>query len=199
MRHHHTHQPTDNPVGSEITRAGPFNLAPYSADILLIVVFPASRSKNLPIALGIAAGAKDYAEAKHEGATLHLAAFGREPDQVAKARSLLRIVGSWRGTQVFGGGRRMVSAYNADELLACYAAACSISPRVAHCHVGDHPCRLLEAHTQTFFFGGRSPGEKLAAAAVRRGVEWCPFLEITTPFVECSDNPREGNPGMEIV
>lgn len=163
-------------VDSEIASALPFDLSLYSAGHLLIVVFPASRSKNLPIALGIAAGARAYAETQHDGATLHLAAFGRGLDQVAKARSLLRVVGGWRGTQVFGGGRRLVSPYNADELLACYAAACSISPREAHCHVGDHPCRLLEAHTQPFFVGGRSPGEQLAAAAVRRGVEWCPFL-----------------------
>jgi hypothetical protein len=163
-------------MGSEITRSGSLNLEPYSAGFLLLVLFPDSRSKNLPLALEIARGAREYREGELDGATLHLAGFGRDPDQVARSRALLRVVGAWRGTQVFGGGRRLVSAWNADELLACYAAALAIQPREAHCHVGEHPCRLLEAHTRPFFVGGRSPGEQLAAAAVRRGVEWCPFL-----------------------
>lgn len=182
---------------NEIIKAGPFDLAPYSADILLIVVFPDSRSKNLPLALEIARGAREYREGELDGATLHLAGFGRDPDQVARARALLRVVGAWRGAQVFGGSRRLASPWNADELLQCYQVAAGLADHRAHCHIGEHPCRLLQAHTQPFFVGGLSPAEQLAAAAVPVATdpERCP----PEPWVAALLQPGAAFAGREAM
>jgi hypothetical protein len=161
------------------------SLVPMPTGLLLAVTFTQSKSQNYPIAVALAQGAEFYQAEEVEGTKIHFVGFGRTKEEAVRARALLRLAGSWKGTQVFGGGRVMQSAYNSDELLNCYITAASFQDHLAHCWVHHnahpdwvHPCRLLATREILDRKSSIPPEEQVKAAALRRGVDWCPFLNV---------------------
>lgn len=107
---------------------------------LLAITFPRSTSPTYPLAVSVANGA-----VKHETVTIgrtltHFVVFDRTPDGVARALALLGYVATWRGVQVYAGGKMIPRAWTINEVLHCYAVGCACNDWRAHClEVIDEP------------------------------------------------------------
>lgn len=102
---------------------------------LMVVVFAKTSSPYYKLAVNVASGASTYREHALDGSLVHLCAFGRTPEQAARADSLLAYTGAWASTQVFAGGRLLGgSVHSAKSTLRCYQDASECTDHRAHCH-----------------------------------------------------------------
>lgn len=117
--------------GSSLDQDDVFQL---SRENLLVIVFAKTNSPYFSLAVNIAKGASSYFETKIDKTSIHTCAFGRTPEQAARAISLLRYIESWTTKQLFVAGRLVTSGTSiAIATLECYQAASHCNNHEAHC------------------------------------------------------------------
>ncbi len=67
-------------------------------DCAIFIIFPESRSENLPIAISLAQSTTVYGEQKVGGRTMHWAGITSTLEDLKRGAELLRLAGSWKGT-----------------------------------------------------------------------------------------------------
>lgn len=109
---------------------------PFEASLrfLLVIVFPKSSSKNFSLALNIAEGAKQFGVSKVGGKPIYFACFGKNQVDVGRAIAVLDYVRTWKGVQIFSGGRLLLNTYGIEQVLSCFLKAQSCKDPSAHCH-----------------------------------------------------------------
>lgn len=105
-----------------------------SRENLLVVVFAKTNSPYFALVVNIAKGASSYFETKLDKTSIHTCAFGRTPEQAARAISLLRYIESWATKQLFVAGRLVTNDINVvTATLDCYQTASHCTNHDAHC------------------------------------------------------------------
>ncbi len=187
-----------------------FDLEMASSHFLLGVMFVKSRSPSYQIALSIVKGSAHYYENTIEKTLFHFVLFEKTREEAIRAKALLSYAKGWRGTQVFAGGKGTESAYRALQVLECFATAAACKDHKAHCvvKVPDHlihsedikkgpylyPCRFMFG----FYNHDIDPAhpssvqDQFQASSIRRGCDWCPYLEIGAITKVARSNRAEG-------
>jgi hypothetical protein len=116
-----------------------------SLNALMAVAFGKSKSSAFPLALSVAQGASKYCEGMVGGQLVHVAIFSRTPDDARRAAALLKYSESWKGFQIFVGGRLLRRIWDFTGVLECYLEAVACNDYRAHCHrIIDDPSMTLE-------------------------------------------------------
>lgn len=183
-------------------RTGSVDLVRDSLDHAVAVSFPKSRSAAYAAALNIAQQADKYSDTEVNGTLFHLAAFGRNQEQVARALSLCRYLSGLKSVQYYAGGKLIIERHRIDDVLSCLMEANACNDHRAHCNqVISDPFRLTDKIGVSFElddmkpvtsyllpcmyltkFGAvtlhknhpATPEDQIQALAVKRGCEWCP-------------------------
>jgi hypothetical protein len=159
------------------------DLALATVQYLVAVSFLQSRSWAYAPAVEVARQAARYDELIIGSSLIHCALFGRSRDEAARAHSVLRYVQKFRGTQVYAGGQMVQNIHTVTRILQCYLNSCACSDPAAYCSFVFQgyiiPCRQLDQGW--IIFDSRipaTPAAQVEAAAVRRGVNWCPVFQV---------------------
>lgn len=158
------------------------DLALASVQALVAISFVRSSAMTYQPAVEIARQAMQYDELSIGRSLVHCAVFGRSKDEAARAYSCLRYVARQKGTTCYAGGQIVQNKNFVSSTLQCYLNACACSDPAAYCCYMHQdiivPCQQLR---HWFHFDSRLPScaaAQLEAAAIRRGVNWCPaFIE----------------------
>jgi len=120
-------------------------------DCAIFIIFPDSRSENLPIAISLAQSTTVYGEQKVGGRTMHWAGITSTLEDLKRGAELLRLAGSWKGTMTQINGEFVSDPFNAYLTISCYLEGRQCTSQTAHCHrVIDDPFhRNFDAFTQT--------------------------------------------------
>ncbi|MCF8112799.1 MAG: hypothetical protein K9K21_02980 [Desulfotignum sp.] len=101
---------------------------------LLAVSFSKTTSKNYPLAANLAQSAEKYKELVIGKTLVHYSVFSKEPEQAARALSLLRMISGWKDTTIFAGGKILQSFYRIQDVIDCYLEASGCNDHRAHCY-----------------------------------------------------------------
>ena len=110
----------------------------------LVVVFPKTRSASYSAAVNLAQQAAMYSETDVGGALFHVAGFGAEKEQAARALSLVRFMRSIKGFQIYAGGKLLQDWARVESVLSCYLEALACTDTRAHCMMVIHSDHLTE-------------------------------------------------------
>jgi len=153
-----------------------------SPENLITVVFAQSSAHAYPLAVELARGATEYGESTVGKKTIHMAAFARTKDQAQRAAAVLKLIMSWKTTQVFTQEGMAPHPYEIAAVLECYVKSLNANDRRAHCqwtYDGQAvPCRYLagwfEGIADEIAIHPASRTDQIQALAVRKGCSWCP-------------------------
>lgn len=123
-------------------------------ECVIFIVFPNSRSANLPIAISLAQSTTVYGELDVGGQTMHWAGVTSALEDLKRGAELLRLAGSWKGTMTRINGEFVSDPFNAYLTISCYIKGQQCASQAAHCHrVIDDPFHQnFDAFTQTVKF-----------------------------------------------
>lgn len=111
---------------------------------LLAMAFVKGNSPFYELAVNVARGAAKYEAFTTGKVVTHLVAFAKSKADAARALSLLRYVASWRGVQVYAGGKLVQAVHASYEILDCYVTSLACDDWRAHCYtIVDDPSRSL--------------------------------------------------------
>jgi hypothetical protein len=135
-----------------------------SAEHLITVAFPKSRSKSYSMTVELAKNAIAYGEITIEDQLFHCSVFGKDKSQTSNAIMVIEAIKNWKHTKIFARGRILERHTNIVETLKCYLI----------------PCRMLEGFTQDVVRNRvAGPRDSINALAVRRGSFWCPNFDAS--------------------
>lgn len=119
------------------TQASPALVNPFEHSIgkLLVIAFPKSTSKNLPMAVTLAERSESFLMANIGEIPMHIAGFMANERDIRIALALLDFVSGWKGTLIFSNGLLVKSHYEITEVLNCYLQSCLCKDPRAHCFV----------------------------------------------------------------
>ena len=120
-------------------------------ECVIFIIFPNSRSANLPIAISLAQSTTVYGEQKVGGRTMHWAGVTSALEDLKRGAELLRLAGSWKGTMTQINGEFVSDPFNAYLTFSCYLQGRQCASQAAHCHrVIDDPFHQnFDTFTQT--------------------------------------------------
>lgn len=100
----------------------------------LAVAFSKSGSPNYGAAVELAKSASKYAEKAVGRTVMHMAAFSSDRLQMSRALALLRYIKGLKSTQLYAGGKLLISAHRTEEVINCFLTAAACNDWRAHCH-----------------------------------------------------------------
>lgn len=100
----------------------------------LAVAFSRSGSPNYGAAVELAKLGIKYAEQVVGKSVVHMAVFAGDRLHMSRALALLRYIKSWKGTQLYAGGKLLFSASRVEDVISCFLTACACNDYRAHCH-----------------------------------------------------------------
>lgn len=100
----------------------------------LAVAFSKSSSPNYGAAVELAKLASKYAENTIGKSVLHTAVFSADRVQMSRALALLRFIKGIKSTQIYAGGKLLISSHKTEEVINCYLTAAACTDWRAHCH-----------------------------------------------------------------
>lgn len=168
---------------------------------LLSVVFPYSPSVNYVMATTLAIRAAMYHRLDDQldkKRALHMASFARTKEQGGFASALLKLVGGWKGTQVYTPSSIIADPYRVSMVLECYFQSLSLQDHRAHCmwSAGTldgaepgtmFPCKQIrgwtanEYHEQdnaSYHGIGTTMQDRIKDLGVRKNCDWCPHFKM---------------------
>lgn len=105
----------------------------------LAIAFSKSGSPNYGAAVELAKLGTKYAEQGVGKTTLHMAVFAADRLHMSRALALLRYIEGWKSTQVYAGGKLLLSTHRVAEVIDCFLTAEACSDHRAHC------CRVIRS------------------------------------------------------
>ena len=111
-----------------------------SLNALLVIVFPATASKNYQMVLSIAHGASQYCEVTMSKSVTHLVVFSKTKEDAGRAVAILELVSGWKGAFFFVDGCISKQSWHIADVLKCYIKSTACDDPKAHCYeVIDDP------------------------------------------------------------
>lgn len=138
----------------------------------LVVVFPKTRSASYAAAVVLAKQANLYTDTDAAGSLFHVAGFGAENEQAARALSLVRFMRSIKGFQIYAGGKLLQDWARVESVLECYLESAACTDRRAHCQMVIHTEHLIER-----YYSSRPSG------AVSLDLDWMKINEVDDGIV----------------
>lgn len=105
-----------------------------SINSLIVIAFPHSNSKNLPIVLSIAQGASTFGFTEIGNKKMYVAQFAKTQDDAGRASALLEYINNWKGTLLFSQGKILPFSYDQAQVINCFLDSCLCSDKKAHCY-----------------------------------------------------------------
>lgn len=120
--------------------ANKIDLFDASLRYMLVLVFPKSSSKNFPLVLNIAEGAEKFTVGDINGKQTYFVCFAKNQADAGRAIAILDYVRSWKGVQIFSGGKLLQNSYHVAQVIHCFLESQTCRDPQAHCHkVIDDP------------------------------------------------------------
>jgi len=111
---------------------------------LLTLCFAKSSASTYSIAVHLAKSAEKYDETYIGKTLLHMAAFGKNREDAARAMALIGYIRGWKSTKIFAGGKIIQDVYRTLAVLRCYIESLACTDWTAHCFIViDDPYSLL--------------------------------------------------------
>ncbi|MHB8067697.1 MAG: hypothetical protein ACYDIC_07335 [Desulfobaccales bacterium] len=117
---------------------------------LLTLCFAKSSAFTYSIAVHLAKSAEKYDETYIGKTLLHMAAFGKNREDAARAMTLIGYIRGWKATKIFAGGKIIQDVYRSLSVLRCYIESLACNDWTAHCFmVIDDPYSQLPSQLIT--------------------------------------------------
>lgn len=100
---------------------------------LLTLCFAKSSSSTYSLAVHLAKSAAKYDETYVGNTLLHMAAFGKNREDAARAMTLIGYVRGWKSTKIFAGGKIIQDIFRTLAVLRCYIESLACTDWTAHC------------------------------------------------------------------
>ncbi len=110
------------------------NVLKESEEHLLSVSFSKTSSKNYPLAVSLLDNTIKHQEKLIGKRIVHHAVFSKDPDHVAAAIVLLRLISGWKDTVIYAGGKKIQRCSRMEDVLSCYLEASGCNDHRAHCY-----------------------------------------------------------------
>jgi hypothetical protein len=186
-----------------------FEIAQISREHVLGVMFPKSKANAYPAVVAICKGAERYWEAIANGLLHHFAAFGRTPEQIARALAVANYANTMTAARFYARGLPLVDVQALYESLKCFVQSQQCSDPRAHCiriveAKGARyfvPCAFLADRWAAWPFDPTHPAtrrDQFQALAVKAGCDWCPNFDASRFNRVHPSNLLEFNPSGSL-
>ncbi|TAN40763.1 MAG: hypothetical protein EPN22_16830 [Nitrospirae bacterium] len=118
----------------------PFDPCELSKKWLIVAMFLQSSSSNYKEAVSISGSCSYFQQIIIEGKQINLVGFGKSHKEISKFTTLQGLIGGWKGTSYFAGGRPITDAYACIKTLNCFLLSLFCRKHEAYCwDIIEHP------------------------------------------------------------